>query len=372
MKSTRWARVAAITAVFSLSFGVWNPPPNAAKDEPNHQAVDTPKFRVDPFWPKPLPDRWVAEQVEGVCVDAQDHVFIANSNYLNEKEQKIAAVPPPIIEFDPDGNVVNAWGNRELMPADGPHGCFVDYQGNVWIAGSHDAIVQKYSHDGSKMLLQIGTKGKFDSSDGTTKGAPLNSSHVFLNGPTSIAVDPSNGDVYITDGWPYGNRRVVVFDRNGHFLRQWGRQGTLAEVEAGVGGVFLTLVHCVVIGNDGMVYVCDQGGFRIEVFDKMGNFQRNIPVESKAGRPTADGSAGWIAFSPDPAQKFIYVVDWCDEEVRILNHATGQTVSTFGRPGHQAGEFTDVHSLSVDSKGNIIVGEALRGRRTQMFRLVGN
>ena len=92
--------------------------------------------------------------------------------------------------------------------------------------------------------------------------------------------------MYIADG--YGNRRVVVFDSRGHYLRQWGRQGTVAEVDAGVGGVFLKVVHCVVIGNDGLVYVCDRFGGRIEVFDKMGNFQRNILVESKTARLTGD------------------------------------------------------------------------------------
>ena len=122
------------------------------------------------------------------------------------------------------------------------HGCFNDYQGNIWIAGQGDAIVQKYSHDGSKLLLQIGVKGKFDSGDGTDslEGAlpsnAMNSSHELLNSPTDVAVDPANGDVYVSDG--YGNRRVVVFDRDGHYLRQWGRQGTVAEVDAGVGGVF--------------------------------------------------------------------------------------------------------------------------------------
>jgi DNA-binding beta-propeller fold protein YncE len=71
------------------------------------------------------------------------------------------------------------------------------------------------------MLLQIGTKGKFDTSDGTITGAPMNSSHTLLYLPASIAVDPTNGDVYIADG--SGNPRVVVFDSSGHFLCQWGR-----------------------------------------------------------------------------------------------------------------------------------------------------
>jgi NHL repeat-containing protein len=302
-----------------------------------------------------------------VCVDAQDHVFTVNRGNLVSYEQKTSTAAPPVTEFDPDGNLINSWGNKDLLPADEPHGCFVDYQDNIWIAGNQDAIVQKYSHDGSKMLLQIGTKGLFDTSDGTITGAPMNSSHTLLNRPAGTAVDPANGEVYIADG--YGNRRVVVFDREGHFLRQWGRQGTTAEVDAGVGGVFLHTVHCVVIGNDGLVYVGDRLGLRIEVFDKMGNFKRNILVESKTGRLTGTGSTCWIGFSRDPIQKFMYVGACGDAEIRILDRGTGQALSSFGRPGSQAGEIGSAHTLAVDSKGNIVLGDNF-GRRIQMWRLV--
>jgi DNA-binding beta-propeller fold protein YncE len=332
--------------------------------------LDPPKFEVDPSWPKPLPNRWVTGDVAGTCVDSQDHVFIVSRANLSAKEQQIATPAPPVIEFDQDGKVVNSWGDPKVIGARF-HGCFVDYQGNVWIGGTEDGVIQKYSHDGGKLLLQIGTKGTFDTSDGTSTGAPMNSSHVFLNKPSGVAVDPANGDVYISDG--YGNRRIVVFDREGHFLREWGQQGTKAQTEAGVGGVFFRVVHCAVMGNDGFVYVCDRNGGRIEVFDKMGNFQRNILIRSKFASLSAGSDAGspaWIAFSPDPAQKFMYVATG-DEDVWIIDHATWQTLATFGQPGHQVGEFDHVHSLSVNSKGDIITGETTTGRRVQMFRLVG-
>jgi DNA-binding beta-propeller fold protein YncE len=371
LKNIAWAPATAMTAVFSLSLGIWGSLPEL-KAQSGQQDVDIPKFQVDPFWPKPLPDRWVTTEVGSVCVDPQDHVFIVTRGDLLPKEKPIAKAAPPVIEFDPEGNVVNSWGNRDLM-AKVPHGCFVDYQGNFWTAGNHDGIVQKYTHDGSKMLLQIGTRGKFDSADGSDTRISdvyaMNSSHELLNSPTQVAVDPMNGDVYVADG--YGNRRVVVFDREGHYLRQWGRQGTLAEVDSGVGGVFLKVVHCVVIGNDGLVYVCDRFGNRIEIFDKMGNFQRNILVESKTARLGGTGAACWIGFSPDPAQKFMYVGNCADDEIRILDRATGRALSSFGRPGNQAGELMDPHSIAVDSKGNIIVGEVPFGGRVTMFRLVG-
>jgi hypothetical protein len=87
--------------------------------------------------------------------------------------------------------------HEQAVATAAPHGCFIDHQANVWIGGNYDGIVQKQSHDESKLSLQIGTKGKFDTSDGTAGGARLNSSHVFLNAGANMAVDSSNRDVYI-------------------------------------------------------------------------------------------------------------------------------------------------------------------------------
>jgi hypothetical protein len=88
-----------------------------------------PKFVVDPSWPKPLPGNWVIGQVSGVCVDAQDNVFIVNRNDLTDKEAEIAQQAPPYIEFDPDGNIVNSFGDWKVVP-NVTHGCTMDYENN--------------------------------------------------------------------------------------------------------------------------------------------------------------------------------------------------------------------------------------------------
>jgi DNA-binding beta-propeller fold protein YncE len=353
-----------ISAFASLPARIWSQESTLAT-----AMGSAPRFELDPFWPKPLPDRWVTGEVAGTCIDANDHLFIVNRVNLTPDELKNSTPAPPVIEFDANGNVVNSWGDLKVLPIS-PHGCTIDYGGNIWICGNHDGIVQEYSHDGSKMLLQIGTRGHVDSSDGETTGTALNSSHTELNGPSSVAVDPSNGDVYVSDG--YFNRRVVVFDSRGKFLRQWGSQATEAQEQAGVGGVFAKVVHCVVIGKDELVYVCDRMGDRIQVFDKMGKYQKSIPISPGTGKATGIGSAWSFVFSPDTAQTFMYVVDGGNESLLTLDRATGQILSHFGRPGHQAGDFSYVHTVAVDSKGNLYLAETINGRRLQKFRRVGD
>lgn len=363
----RFGVTAIIIVGLGMSFSLFGSTGGHSDD----QTGEGPHFKVDPSWPKPLPDRWVTGEVAGTCVDSNDHIFIMNRSDLTPKQQKMATPAPPVVELDQEGNVVNSWGDPNAMPAS-RHGCRIDYQGNFWVTGNKDGIVQKYTHDG-KFLLQIGTKGQVDTSDGTLDGNAMNSSHTSFFNPADVAIDPGNGDIYVADG--YGNRRIVVFDREGHFLRQWGQQGTKAQSDAGVGGVFLKVIHCVVIGNDGLVYVCDRNGDRVQVFDKMGTFKKNILVESETAQATGIGSVTWVAFSPDPGQKYMYVADGGDEEIRVMDHATGRHLSTFGRPGHQIAQFENLHSVAVDSKGDIITGEAGvvgGGRRVQMFRIAGN
>ncbi|MSV34940.1 MAG: hypothetical protein EXQ47_04995 [Bryobacterales bacterium] len=334
-------------------------------------AADVPQFKYDPIWPKPLPEGWVWGAIGSVCVDSRDHVYVVTRGVTLPKERGLATAAPPVIEFDADGNIVRSWGDRSIM-AKTQHGCFIDKEGNFWTAGNNDGMVQKYSHDGSKLLLQIGKKGVMDSEDATETGRGLNASRTSLFKPSNVAIDPGNGDIYVSDG--YGNKRVVVFDKQGNFLRQWGRQATQAETDAGVPGVFLAPVHCVVIGNDGLVYVCDRMGDRIEVFDKMGNFKRNIRITTKTAHRTnsenAVGTAGAIGFSPDREQKYMYVANGADNTIHILDRVSGEMLGKFGRSGNQAGDLTDPHALAVNSKGDIIIGEVPYGGKLHMFRQV--
>jgi DNA-binding beta-propeller fold protein YncE len=298
----------------------------------------------------------------GVCVDAQDHVFILNRQDVVEGDLNGGKLAPPIIEFDPAGNVVNSWGDSTLLDPR-LHSCRADKDNNIWIASAPSGMIQKYTHDGSKMLLQIGKKGVVDSSDGTPKGKPLNSAAAIFFMPSSIFVDPQNGDVYVSDGEGTGvNRRIAVMDRTGNFLRQWKLED-------------MTMVHCMSIANDGQVYVCNREGGRIQIYDKMGTLKKSIEVPWTPVTPPKDGkltqsggSAVALDFSHDPAQKFIYLINQNNAEIEIIDRQSGKILSSFGRPGTFVGEFNQAHGIAVDSKDNVYIAEN-RGRRIQKFKM---
>ena len=361
-----------------------------------------PAFKVDPYWPKPFPlftdaegrnHRWATGEIGGTCVDSHDHIFTLNRGWQNSGLGKLhtfeafSSVPaPPVVAYDPDGNVVLSWGDpSHLSPGGGTkvmpeslHGCFVDHDDNVWIAGNADGVVQKYTHDGT-LLLQIGTKGLCDGPAPTaappanvffpTCVSPgLNSSKTRLNDPADISVDPApdpvtkaRGSVYIADG--YGNHRIVVFDAQGQYLRQWGSPGSGPGQFAAEGGGH---PHCVILGADSLVYTCDRGNARVQVFDRMGVLQRIIPIAPEGfayqGLRTND-----IGFSKDPAQAFFYTSDVGSGTVWILNRTQGAVVGGIGGMGQGAGQFVGVHTMAVDSKGNLYVSEGGGGRRTQKF-----
>jgi hypothetical protein len=370
-----------------------------------------PTFVADGSWPKlPLPSAgdwgtplviststgkpkpWSTGEVAGTCIDSQDHVFIVTRGNLVNSPETLDSVPAaPVIEFDVAGNVVNAWGNRNVLP-NGIHGCFIDYQDNVWIAGNGDGIVQKYPHNGSPLpLLQIGTRGVCDNPPGNACGNsganPLaNQSHTLLNQPANMYIDPNpdpvtnqRGSIYIADG--YGNHRVVVFSATGTYLRQWGGvAGTVKNPVTDSPGLFASgdggHPHCIVGGNDNLLYVCDRADDRIQVFTKTGGLQRIIPVVPGTGVTLGIGGApglgtagsAWdLTFSNDAAQTYMFEADGGNEIVHIMDRVAGSILAGFGAPGLQYGQFTFLHTITKDSKGNLYTGETINGRRIQKF-----
>jgi len=341
------------------------------------RTVEAPKFEVDPLWPKPLPNHWLLGMAIGIWVDEQDHVWIihrgaatlhANERALELKVGECCAAAPPVLVFDPAGNLVRAWGG----PGPGyewpesNHGVHVDHKGNVWIGGNgeKDAHLLKFSKDG-KFLLQMGKLGGNKGSNDADNFGRV----------AKIWVDPKTNEAYVADG--YKNKRVAVLDADtGKLKRYWGAYGNKPD-DADLGKYdpsaplprqFRNPVHCVERSNDGLVYVCDRQANRIQVFNPDGSF---VKEASFAKNTLGSGSAWDLAFSKDPQQKFIYLADGTNEVVRIVLRDSLQEITNFGDGGRQPGQFYGVHSIATDSKGNLYTTETYEGKRLQKFVFKG-
>ena len=155
-----------------------------------------------------------------------------------------------------------------------------------------------------------------------------------------MAVDVAAKEVFAADG--YANRRVVVFDcETGAYKRHWGAYGKKPSDEKTPPydpalpalTQFRNPVHCVRIDKDGLVYVCDRTSDRVQIFRKDGTFVSEHVYEK---RTRGTGSVYDLVFSPDKAQKFIYMIDGMNGEVRIVDRASKDGAGAL-RPGRAAG-----------------------------------
>ena len=174
---------------------------------------------------------WITGRLGGVCMDAtQDNVYVVNRRDITDEEKETSISAPSIIKFNADGQRGRRPGaTRPRCPARSTAASSTATR----TSGSPATATapSRNTRPDAKLLLQIGTRGKFDSVDGTRRGAGLNAARDQLHMPAGMVVDPGNGDIYVADG--YGNRRVAVFDKDGKFLRQWGRQATEEETQKG-------------------------------------------------------------------------------------------------------------------------------------------
>ena len=182
----------------------------------------------------------------------------------------------------------------------------------------------------------------------------------------------AENEVYIADG--YINRRIIVFDaETGEYKRHWGAYGEapddseIPDYDPGEqpARYFRNPVHAVRISSDNLVYMADRMNNRIQVFQKDGTFVRELII---ARQTLWTGSAWDIEFSPDADQTYIYVTDGMNRKVWILDRSNLEIIGSFGHAGRNAGQFGWVHSIAMDSKGNLYTTEVIPGKRIQKFR----
>jgi len=334
-----------------------------------------PSFEVDPLWPKPLPNGWVIGSTVGVSVDSRDHVWIIHRvGSLNEQTEATSGInspagqccsaAPPVLEFDPAGNLVGSWGG----PGEGyewpesNHGITVDEMDNVWIGGNGetDAHLLKFTRSG-QFLMQLGRQGQNNGSNDRENFGRV----------AEISLDPDANEAFIADG--YLNKRVAVVDMNtGELKRYWGAYGNRPD-DTDLGNYdpaappaqqFRNPVHCAQPSNDGLLYVCDRANDRLQVFRKDGTFVNELMV---APLTLGAGSVWDIALSRDDDQTWIFLADGLNERIYIIERKTLDVVTAFGDGGRQPGQFFGVHNVAVDSQGNLYTTETYEGKRLQKF-----
>lgn len=356
-----------------------------------------PVFEVDPNWPR-IPNNWVLGNVSKIVVDRHDNVWMIHRP-RTVPAGKTAA--PPVLEFDKDGKFVQAWGGEGAgydWP-DAEHNVFVDYKDNVWISGSSPSGQSKTKRS-DDMLLKFTTSGKFLMEIGGRTVSRGSKDPNSVNKPGDIFVFPKTNELYVADG--YGNRRVIVFDADtGAFKRMWGAFGKPPEDDANSGGPgpwggpanatgpdiaegggsppvldtegpgperFTSPVHAVLVSNDNIVYVADRNNRRVQLFTPEGRYLKQFFV-NRAG--PAQASACGLAFSPDKDQQFLYISDYGNSHIVVVNRKTLEILYQFGKRGAAPGDFQGIHHIAVDSRGNLYEAEVAPGARAQKFFFKG-
>ncbi len=390
----------AVLALVSLSPGLLQAKKKDAKAaKAPVQAVDAqgaPIFKVDPFWPKPLPNRWSMQQVTGLYVeDKTGHVWFLNraaaadGDEIGGADNRIDCCVrgPEAIELDQEGNVVHAWGGPGYIPQwpANLQTIIADRDGNIWISGTgaQDSIL-KFTRDG-KLLWDFGHRPP---KDGSFKENNQNTDMMVSKGRFNLDQDAQ--EIYIIN-----QKRLLVYDMNtGAFKRGWGGHGMpLSEITNDkipsynwTGAPppeeknFVPDLHFAEIDKDGLVYVGERGQDRISIYTKQGKWVKDYYVSPNTPSQRANDCGGLaitklppcgttykMVFSKDPQQKYMYVADGTNDHVWILDHATGKTLGFFGSNGKYAGQFHWINAVGTDAQGNIYTGEVEQAKRIQKF-----
>jgi DNA-binding beta-propeller fold protein YncE len=282
-----------------------------------------------------LPADLYLGEAAGVGVNSKGHVFVFTRSAQTR-----------LFEFDANGKFAREIG-KDLYGFSFAHVVRIDKDDNIWCVDEGANMVIEFNPEGRVVML-FGRKPEpvegAAAPPGTTPPPPPSAFRTFVerlfNRPTDVAWDAA-GDSFISDG--YGNSRVVKYDKDGNWVKAWGKRGTEP-------GEFHTL-HSIATDMKGNVYVGDRENNRIQVFDNDGNFLKQW---NNIGAPWA------ICITPGPKQ-VLYTSDSNPGRIYKMD-LDGNILGAFGKAGKQLGQFGWVHEIACPSENTLFVAELLNWR----------
>jgi sugar lactone lactonase YvrE len=212
----------------------------------------------------------------------------------------------------------------------------VDAQDNIYVTDSNAGEIFVFE-PGGKFLRTIGS---------------LKGGEGYFKRPTGIAVDSAAQRIYVTDTL---RDKVFMLDMQGNVLQAIGQTGN-AE------GEFNFPTELRLDGPN--LLVVDAMNFRVQVFDRAGNFQYSV---GKLG-DTIGAMFRPKAVSVD-SEGHMYIVDALWGVVQVFDRH-GQLLYYFGSMGAHAGEFQLPAGLFIDRDDRVFVVDSFN-RRVQIFQYVG-
>lgn len=218
----------------------------------------------------------------------------------------------------------------------------IDAADNIWVVDQMTNMVIKFDPQG-RLAMLLGRKAEnvavpVRATTGDGAGRPTD----LFDRPTDVAWDAA-GNTFVADG--LGNARIAKFDKEGRFVKSWGKKGT-------VNGEFAN-VRSIAVDAQGNVYAADAGNKRIQVFDNDGNFKSAIPFAGNAQAICMTKGANqalYVSNSNPPTD-----IDR-DGEIYKMK-LDGTIVGKFGKAGKMPKEFGTVNAIDCRTENTLYVGE---------------
>jgi DNA-binding beta-propeller fold protein YncE len=325
------------------------------------QPPEIPYHAVPNFLKLP-PDIHLGEAV-GVAVNSKGHIFVFSRG--NSTGPAYGASASQLLQFLPDGRFVREIGHN-LYAWSFAHSVRVDKDDNIWVADKGSDMVIKFNPEG-RVVMVFGRKQEA-SDEGTEPlkhpKPPLPPVDGMFRQVTDMAWDAA-GNTYISDG--YINSRIAKVDKDGNWLKYWGEPGDQP-------GKFNT-PHSIAVDSQDNVYVADRGNRRIQVFDREGQFLRQITIDVPApadarpaigAKPTANtgtmapGAPWTLCITPGP-NPVLFTSDAYPGRIYKLS-LEGKVLGMFGKAGKQIGQFGWIHAIACPSENELYVAEILNWR----------